>query len=352
MSYADFLHILPLGNLNPPDHTFPTSHMYFALGSVQGPPGSGPFGNGAVFPQKPVFAVADGVIVEIGVTQVTTVLSGQTTRYEEYSFVLGVCGGLRARYGHVGPLSAELQAAVSQAARPNYCNIYDGAGSTYELCNYRPDLPVRGGQQLAMTSGRVAAFDFGAYDFVDPVAGFGRPDLYGDEAKGSICLLSLYSGDEKAKMSDRVGGWGTEKPPAGWCGKVNQDMPGTAQGNWFKDITKFSSEDENVALIYDSIDPSKPVFSLGRSVPGAGSGTLYFSPRPNGEVNRLFADVKPGGGTYCYEGFGDRWGNKIDGYTLRIALADPETLHIEAVPGALCGTGPWVVSASAATLRR
>jgi hypothetical protein len=69
--------LTPLGNVNPPGRTFPTSHMYFAVPVIRGETSEGPFGDGQVFPPTPVYSVADGILISIGVSTVTTSLSGQ-----------------------------------------------------------------------------------------------------------------------------------------------------------------------------------------------------------------------------------------------------------------------------------
>lgn len=49
MDIETITYISPLGALNPPGHTFPTTHMYFMLPSVDEGGTAGPFGDGRIF---------------------------------------------------------------------------------------------------------------------------------------------------------------------------------------------------------------------------------------------------------------------------------------------------------------
>lgn len=82
-----------------------------------------------------------------------------------------------------------------------------------------------------------------------------------------------------------------------------QDVPGTAQGNWFLTETSsaFTETDETIALVHDNVDPVIPVFSVSNTLPGTPTAAYRFSPVIGaGSVNRDFADVVPGA-VYCYE---------------------------------------------------
>ena len=61
------------------------------------------------------------------------------------------------------------------------------------------------------------------------------------------------------------------------CGRVMQDVPGTAQGCWFVEgTTSTYPEDPHLALVWSNHDPLECVVSCGTSV--AGFGTSARSP--------------------------------------------------------------------------
>jgi hypothetical protein len=84
------------------------------------------------------------------------------------------------------------------------------------------------------------------------------------------------------------------------CGEVNQNLPGTAQGNWLKNGSPQFPEDPHIALVKDEIDPSVPIFSIGNGLPGQASGTYTFAKLGFGFINRPFNEVKADDKVYCY----------------------------------------------------
>lgn len=332
--------IVPLGNVAPPGHTFPTGHMYFGLPFVEtGQPGGGIFGDGRVFPAQNVYAAADGRIASLALAEVVSTLSGSPESYKEYDLRLEVCDGIWIRYGHIGPLSDRLQALMDDV-EANWCNSYSTGDFSVEHCEYSPSWNVEAGELIAYTSGRAAAFDFGAT----------RPSSSGDGPPE--CPLNLYDDAQRAKFEQRIGTSRVHRTVAPLCGVVDLDVAGTAQGRWFKQLGGFPVEDENIALLFDNIEPEIPVFSIGNSVSGVRSDAYRFVPGGSGQVNRLFASVTPDAGIICYEGMTDRFDRAFDSLTFLIEMADDTTLRIEGVPATSCGNGPWSFSSNAATYLR
>ena len=81
MTDGAFLNIVPLGNLAPPSHTFPTGHMYFSLPFEQTGQTGGPFGNGMVFPAQDLFAAANARVASLAISDTVSTLSGQSESY-------------------------------------------------------------------------------------------------------------------------------------------------------------------------------------------------------------------------------------------------------------------------------
>jgi len=76
--------------------------------------------------------------------------------------------------------------------------------------------------------------------------------------RGWRCASKLLALVERDKVA------GEELP----CGSVMQDIPGTAQGNWFlSGIKETYTEDPHHALVCSNIRPGNAVLSVGNSVP-------------------------------------------------------------------------------------
>ncbi len=80
-----------------------------------------------------------------------------------------------------------------------------------------------------------------------------------------------------------------------------QDVPGTAQGNWFSQAPgqqiDFSKE---LALVHHHVDRDIGAISVGGTI--MEMGVWLFQEKEDGLVNREFAQVVPDGRIYCYHG--------------------------------------------------
>ena len=135
------------------------------------------------------------------------------------------------------------------------------------------------------------------------------------------------------------------------CGEVEQDEPGTAQGNWFPLGNPRQHEDDDIALVHDNFDPRIPVMSVGNSVEGLHSAPYRFNASASGKVNRDFKDVTPNGGVYCYESLTSRYSRDPVGIVL-IQLTSATGLRIEKQDAKSCGSGPWVFGSNYADFER
>ena len=337
--------INPLGNLAPPGHTFPTSHMYFGIEAIWGEAGEGPFGDGQTFPPNPVYAIAAGQLVSINVSKVTTSLSGQEVSYEEYGFDIAVCEGLRVRYGHVGPVSDRILASIADLEGFN-CNAYSTGAFAVDSCTYAPGLELEAGEQVGFNSGRSAALDIGAFDITTEAIKFLHPSLYGEEATGSVCVLDLYPEEQRSEMLKLLGdnnGFRTAEPI---CGVLDYTIVGTLQGDWFDEIGDFPQQDLNIAFVYDEVLSDVPVISIG-FVPGIPSYAHRFSEREGGRVNLPFIEVEAGAGVYCYQDFVDDFARPGPATHLLVEVPEAGRLLVQAEDGVECGTGPWQIGPDA-----
>ncbi len=345
MDDGTYRHIVPLGNVAPPSHTFPTGHMYFALPWIETGGTDGVFGDGRVFTAQKVYAAADARVASLALANVVSTLSGVQESYQEFDLRLEVCDGIWIRYGHIGPLSDRLQALVD-GSKANWCNSYSTGDFSVERCEYSPDWSVESGELIAYTSGRAAAFDFGASRPSDQSRNSGFVTRVPD------CPLNLYDDAQRTQFEQLLGTSKIHRTSTPVCGIVDMDLPGTAQGRWFKTPDKFAVEDQNIALVFDNIEPEIPVFSIGSAVPGVQSNVYRFVPAVDGNVNRHFASITPGAGVFCYEGLKDRWGDIFQDLSLLIDMPDKTTLRIDSVQSGSCGSGPWTMSANAVTYLR
>ena len=85
------------------------------------------------------------------------------------------------------------------------------------------------------------------------------------------------------------------------CGRVLQDVPGTAQGAWFLEgVADTYPEDNHLALAWQNSRPEVAAISAGAMIPTLSSGVYEFSPQGSGTLNRDFSQVTPDGAVYGY----------------------------------------------------
>ena len=85
------------------------------------------------------------------------------------------------------------------------------------------------------------------------------------------------------------------------CGSYLQDVPGTAQGNWFlSGIREKNPEDPHLARLHSNIHPARAVFSVGTSIRDLRSGKYEVLPVEKGLLDRDFKDITPDGYTYGF----------------------------------------------------
>ena len=266
---ADVTALVPLGNLNPPAHTFPTDHMYFYC-----------FTSKASLNIK---SPGNIHVLRIGRTHYN---AGLANDHYDYTIVLG-SDSSNMYWGHVSALSTRLLTAVNNFIGANCGTPYSTGGSTYQQCFVPVSLEATPGEILgiANTNNGLAGLDLGV-----SIKNLGANPLdYFDAAARALMEPKLGSFDGK-----------TKRTVAPIYGEFLLDKPGTAQGNWYMGIIQKGSEDNNIALVPDNVIPSQLAFSVGNSVIGLKSSVYYFDTQNSGFINRKFTDVIPDGNTYCY----------------------------------------------------
>jgi hypothetical protein len=206
----EFTEIVPLGNLNPPGHTFPTDHVYLYL----------------VDPRKPhaVFAPAAGEVDRI-------FESGR----QDDKVVVKVTPTWRYYLGHVA-----LDPAV------------------------RPGQRVRAGEQIGTFSGRAFALDLGVINEAVTRTGFVNPNRYPPDMIHADSPLKYFAEPLRTTLYARVRRSGADKD-----GKIDYDVPGRLVGNWFvegldeRESATPHAWGRHLAFVRDVHDPSAVRIAVG-----------------------------------------------------------------------------------------
>ncbi|MBI3027302.1 hypothetical protein HYY70_04250 [Candidatus Woesearchaeota archaeon] len=319
--------IVPLGNLNPSGHTFPTNHLYFHLKG---------FGGDESSSSAPVVAPGDIWITRIGSSEHT--MKGR--QIKDYKLDFTVCAEVRGYFIHLTSLSEKL---LQSFAQPDNCQEYDTGGIHYKNCEkdfYYSPMLVAGGESIGTAGG---SSDFGLADLRTQELVYANPKRWYEDPLHRVCPLDYFTVNIVSQLKSLLGSSDVKRTKEPICGEVAQDKPGTAQGVWFvKGTTNTYPEDPHLALVHDNIEPFKAVFSVGTflAANGPGSGNYYFDIKDSGFVNRDFKDVLTDGEVYCYDSLTQRFGSKISKRII-LQLTDPTTLRIQGEEASSCGTGPW-----------
>jgi hypothetical protein len=120
-----------------------------------------------------------------------------------------------------------------------------------------------------------------------------------------------------------------------------QDLPGTAQGIWYRAGAPSLPEDPHLALAHDNVDPTLAVISVGTSVTGLSAGAYGFTLASSGRANRDFTAVVPAA-VYCWD-LTNIHGSSSSPGRLVAAFADLNDLSLRYDAATPCGTGPWTI---------
>lgn len=321
---ADITALVPLGNLNPPAHTFPTDHMYFYCFTSQASLNLKSPGNVTIF-------------------RITRMRydAGAPNERVDYSIAMGTAKSY-LYWSHVSQLSPRLLAAVNNFTTAKCEQPYATGGTYFEPCYQELSLPASTGEVLgfAKTKNGLAGIDFGAV-----VNGTGTNPLDFFDA-GARAQLESKLGRFDGKVKRTI-------PPL--YGESMQDILTTAMGNWYRQGMPRQPEDNHIALVKDNIDPSKQAFSVGNNVTGLPSGVYYFAPQNNGYTNRHFAEVKADGNTYCYTlgipNFPFPGNSLLPATSIIIRMENGTTLSLEK-RNCDCNCIPYLFSSAKATYTR
>ncbi|MFZ2227758.1 MAG: hypothetical protein WA090_00905 [Candidatus Nanopelagicaceae bacterium] len=315
--------LTPLGNINPPGHTSPVDHIYFATG-FQG--------------RIPLFAPADASI-----TNLTEILKVDGSgKYIPTGYVVRyvVCDGLVLDFASytslIKPLRDEL---ANQKPECKYGIVKPGhMGGPEGQCYYNMNYKVKSGEEIGWVQAIQRdqsldlPFEIWAANYNKPT----RPDVnwsyYNDNRYAhSMCTFDLYAGDLKKAFYSKFPR--TIEPI---CGQVNQDVVGTIQGMWYggdsseKDL---EFQGKGLAFLHNNFDPTQGEISIGGNFTKQ-AGVIMFKPTHLANINREPSEVKSDGKIYCYNS--DQKGWSIRGKVL-VQLVDDHHMRVEHLAGS-CGS--------------
>jgi hypothetical protein len=331
---------VPLGNLNPPAHTFPTDHQYIYLAD----PGTTPV-------PPVVSVVAPGPV---------TIYRAKSTHYQEtnrtdYAIAFRRCREVAGEFGHVQSLAPALASRIG--AFDQSCSSYSPApGTTVTQCFAGAlSATVAAGDAIGTAGGTAGQWglDLSLWDTRVTPIGFARPDRYprsgdGFDYQHTVPASDYFAEPARSAIRAKLGRFDghAQRTVAPYGGTIALDRAGTAQGNWFNPSQPSYPESAHLALVPDNVDPTIQVFSVGLSQPGLGAGTYPFAPTHQGTVNRDLSEVTANGTIYCYE--------LPNGGVALLRLTSASALQVDTRPGPTrCqAASPYALAAGAATYQR
>ncbi len=269
--------ILPLGNLNPPSHTFPTDHIYFYVGYLR-----------PEIRQVPVFAAADGTVTAIVRHQLDAKILVRTT--STFSYYID----------HV-----VLDAAIGQGVR------------------------LTTGQRLGTSGSGGFGIDLGVINDTRTLSGFITPARYPYDTIHADAPVKYFEEPIRSQLYALVRRDGDDRD-----GRIDFDLPGRLVGNWFlEDLSVAESSQPSawsklLAFTFDNVRPSERRISVG--------GTLALDGTFSVDAGSFaFTDVTPASGLVTYRlirGPSDSGAGSAAG-TMLVQMSDAAQVRVEIVPG-------------------
>ena len=316
---------VPLGNLNPPAHTFPTDHQYLYLPFTDVTTGA-----------ASVTVVAPGKVF-ITRARRTSYNNGRT----DYSIEFSPCTEIHGEFGHVATVPAALLTRLG--AFDQQCSTYSPDPSTTVTACYTGSLgfEVKAGDTLGTAGGPgVFGLDFSLQDKrVDPLQ-FANASRWhtsndGFDSFQTVAASDYFAEPAKSQIAAKVGSYDgkTRRTIAPVGGTIEVDLAGTARGAWFNPGQPSNPESPHLAIVPGNVDPAVFYFSFGTTSPFP-STTRTFAVANSGYVNRNPAQVTADGQTYCYDFVG--------GGGVLLQLPDASTLRLKGFASGSCGgPGPF-----------
>lgn len=302
--------IAPLGNVDTPDHTLPTDHMYMMY----------PYGDTA---QKEVYAPADIVITNVSYGR--QIFEG-VERSSDYRLDFYPCPELKIIYGHIDTLSDTILAVIGTPESPGdgQCHTTTQANSVNTSCSWQIDLKIGAGAVLGTADGwdLWATYD-GSNGQVISSEYYHNVD--------AVCPLDYWTEPLQTQLYAVV--TRTAEPR---CGEAYVDKAGTLQGGWFahKDPEKARSDwASHFSLTHNSVETGVGQVAVAGTI--ADHFMYRFTPKHNGTINIEPSETKAGV-IYCYQHEGNRRfpnGRMAGSGKVLLELRDDHQMRLEYKPG-------------------
>ena len=313
--------IAPLGSINPPGHTIPTNHVYTHLNlpreSTQ---------------TLPLYLPSDAWITHISIGK------GFTQDPEDDTIYFAVCKDVIGYFNHIKKLSPEIQKIVDGYKCPSGTSLENG-------CFIQVFSPLKKGTYVGEVGRLQGNFDFGTID-LRVEHKFINKERYAPRTLHIQCPFDYYTPELKTKYYSLLQNKGN-------CGKINYDIPGTLQGNWFYgDSREYYGGDwvKHAFFGYDNVNLEKAVISFGGVIVPEEGLRWKFIPANSGLINRKFADVKNDGNIYCYDANNQDQFNKEPKGRILVKMESDKEIKVEHQTGS-CG-GSLSFSGNAKTYER
>jgi hypothetical protein len=315
MNIGDIGPIYPYGGMTEA-HVVPISHGYIY-----------PVVQNSARDAYPVYAIADGYIVNIG-HRSQFVGDGHAGRQsDEYQLTFEHSCTFYSYFDLLTSLTPELAAKVGKS------NSFD---------NKYVRIPVKAGQLLGRVGGQ--SVDFGVWNFELPAAKFVNPQSYiGDEER--FYLDDMFAHFTPALRTQLLSKDVRVAEPR--SGKVNYDIDGKMVGNWFQEGTggfagppeqqgKGGSRywDGHLTIAYDNINPTQIRVSIG-NWNGQAEQFGFVGNQPDPAKVSLASGMlklelqKPGNAHEAGSGV-----TQVQG-TVLLQMIEPHKLKLEEFPGKL-----------------
>jgi hypothetical protein len=326
MDLSDIREIAPLGNLNPPGHTFPTDHIYFY-------PTAGP-----------AVPIASPGAIRITQALLQKRSGGGQPDLNDYGLDFYACTSQHFYFAHlasVAPLTARLGALDGSCDAP-----YATGGFTYTQCRKTVRVDLLAGDPIGTAGGpNEGALDLGLIDAAAPALAFVDPARVSSNTLHAACPVDQFVPTVRDSLRARLAVNAIHRTIPPLCGTVMQDVANTAQGRWYFDAT--TQDDHHLALVHQNWDPTIGAFSIGKQFVSTGPTVLMFTPTTTGRVNRDFNLVTADGKIYCYEPTG------YAGHVLTRLVSNTQVKVEVFSGGGVCGDSTtWAFTPVATTLAR
>jgi hypothetical protein len=323
--------IVPLGNVNPSGHVFPTDHIYFYIVKQEpGNPLSPPV-------ETPLYSPGSVRVTSIEVSEHLS----ESPPYSDYALTFYPCDNIYFKFSHVTSLAQKF---LDQLVPPYASETtYETGGETYHLYSKTVSMDLTAGEEIGTAGGRLGqnALDFYAYDNQNVSLAFANASRWYDFTSHTACPVDYYSSDKKTALRAKFGSESYQRTTEPVCGRIDQDVSGTAKGAWFKPGSPSHPEDPHLSLIDYNVNPAYQLFSVGTSMSASGliTGSYSFTPAGSGSVNPDFQNVTTSSGVVCYEPYA---ANTI----ILLELTSATTIRVEKQVASNCGSGPWSFGAT------